>query len=742
MGEVYRANDLRLGRQVALKVLSAEVATSPDRLARFEREARTVAGLNHPNIVVLHSVEDEDGLRFITMELVEGQRLDQLAAHGGLSVTQVTEFGIALADALTAAHERGIVHRDLKPANVMLARDGRLKVLDFGLAKREVTDPAASDELAATVASPVSAAGQLIGTVPYMAPEQLRGEATDARTDLFAVGAMLYELAAGKRPFEGSSSAELMTAILRDSPTPLASLRPDVPADLVRVIVRCLEKHATARFQSALDLRDELRGVKLRLDDPFRAPAQAQDVPSIAVLPFVNRSRDEADEYFAEGLGDELLGLLAKIHGVRVAARSSSMTFKGKPVTGAEVGRALNVATVLEGTVRRAGERVRIAVQLVKVADGYHLWSESYDRTLDDIFAVQDDIARAVVKELRTTLLGNTAGSDVSDEVHAEVAAAAKGRAVDPEAHRLFLQGTYLINRTTPEDIGRGVDYLHRALALDPEYAQAWAWVAWAELQRGSFGYDPTGVSIARARKAATRARSIEPDLAEAHLVLGSIQLLRDFDWKGAAASHGRALELAPGLPDVLLGASALELTLGHFDRALELVQRAVEQDPMRAFSYALLGRVHRTANRLEEAEAAFVRALELSPHHTMGHLMLALTLDAQGRHEEALAEAERERARWARLGAVAIAQHSLGRRQESDAALAELTAAGAAHSAWLIASIHGHRHEADQALMWLERAYAMRDAGLPMAVVSPYFAWLRPDPRWAAFRKRIGLDA
>src|SRR5882672_587499 len=490
MGEVYRARDTRLGREVAIKVLPAGVASNPDRLARFEREARTIAGLNHPNIVTLFSVEDEGGIRFLTMELVEGQSLDRVVKPGGLPLTRVLELSIPLANALVAAHERGVIHRDLKPANVMVTHDDWVKVLDFGLAKvaaGEGSSPEAT--VGATAGAPLSGEGQVLGTVPYMAPEQIRGETVDARSDLFALGVILYELATGRRPFTGTSSADVSSSILRDVPVPVLSVRPDLPRDLNRIITRCLEKSPRDRFQTARDVMNELRYVQREIESGAIAPVSplspaplspvpaspapssgwgygsapggAHEVPSIAVLPFVNRSRGEEDEYFSDGLADELLNVLTKVRGLRVAARASSFQFKGKNEDVAVIGEKLNAATLLDGSVRKSGNRVRISVQLVKAADRVQLWSETYDRSLDDIFAVQDDIAQCVVKELRATLLGEEPGSDASRKAEADVAAAAKGHGTNPEAHRLYLQGKYLIERVTEQDTAQGLRYLN-----------------------------------------------------------------------------------------------------------------------------------------------------------------------------------------------------------------------------------------------------------------------------------------
>ncbi len=748
MGEVYRARDTRLGREVALKVLPANVAADSDRLARFEREARTVAGLSHPNIVTLFSVEDEDGLRFLTMELIEGQSLDQQVSPGGLPLARVLDLAVPLADALAAAHERGVVHRDLKPANVMVTREGRVKVLDFGLAKTDSTPQGTDATQAATVATPLSTEGQVMGTVPYMAPEQIRGEAADARTDLFALGIMLYELLAGRRPFSGASSADVSSAILRDLPQPVRGARADLPADIERIVGRCLEKDPERRFQTAKDVRNELELVRRSLASGtpsamsgMRAGVTpAQDVPSIAVLPFVSRSRDEEDEYFAEGLADELLNVLAKIRGLRVAARTSSAQFKSTTDDLATIGRKLNVVTLLEGSVRKSGNRVRISVQLVKVADGYHLWSETFDRTLEDIFAVQDDIAQSVVKELRTTLLGATADSKASGEVKAEVAAAALGRGSNAEAHRLFLQGRYFVSRLGEQDVLRGNALLRQALAIDPEHALAWAALSWAETFAAITGQGSLDAGIARAREAVSRAMAIEPDLVEGHLALGWIRVWYDFDWKAAESSFSRALELAPGDAEVLRGAGLMAMIQGRHESALALYLRGLEQDPLSVSSYTMLARAYNAMEQLPEAAEAFRKGLEISPEATSIRALRSLVLVRMGQHEAALAEALAEPAEWGRLFALGIVHFNSGRREESKRALDALTASHAASSAYQIAVVHAVREEADSAFEWLERAYAQRDSGLTFVRVHWQLRPLHGDPRWLPFLKKLGF--
>ncbi|MGE5177949.1 MAG: protein kinase domain-containing protein [Bacteroidota bacterium] len=744
MGEVYRAKDLRLGRDVAMKVLPERLASSPGRLARLEREARTVAGLNHPNIVTLFSIEDEDGVRFLTMELIEGQTLSNLVTPGGLPLSRLLDVAIPLADALVTAHERGIVHRDLKPGNVMITREGRVKVLDFGLARID-TEAAVLDSEYSTIEASGDAhltrEGRVLGTVPYMSPEQVRGETADARSDLFALGILLYELATGRRPFPGRTPGEISASILHDTPAPPSSFRTDLASDLERIIARCLEKNPRERAQTALDICNELRRLKHGLERGAVPEPARHGVASIAVLPFVNRSRDAEDEYFSDGLADELLNMLTKIRGLRVVARTSAFQFKGAGADIATIGQKLNVATILEGSVRKAGNRMRIAVQLVKVSDSSHLWSEIYDRAFEDIFAVQDDIARAVVKELRTTLLGEEADSRASGEVRAEVARAAKGRSKDAEAHRLYLQGRHLIDRFTQEDTANGIDYLRQALARDPDFALAWAELARGYSSLANVGWIPVDEGYARAREAVKRALSLEPDLAEGHAVLGSIQILYDWDWRGAEASYRRALELAPGNAGVLHRSTVLALYRGRTDEMVALYRSAIEQDPLSSATYNNFGHALHMVGRLTEAETVYRKALELAPQRLATHALLSMALMDQGRTAEALEEAGREPEAAFRLWALTILNHALGQGAESDAALRELIEKHAAGWAYQIAEAHAARGEADAAFEWLDRASIQRDGGLSDVKASTRFRSLHDDPRWSAFLRKIGFD-
>jgi len=476
---------------------------------------------------------------------------------------------------------------------------------------------------------------------------------------------------------------------------------------------------------------------------PAKAPAVdalTHEPPSIAVLPFVNMSRDEENEYFADGLAEELLNVLAKIRGLRVAARSSAFTFKGKGATVAEVGRALNVATVLEGSVRKAGNRMRISVQLVKVVDGYQMWSETYDRTLEDIFAVQDEIAQSVLKELRTTLLGEAADGLAGKRVAAAVAAAVKGRSTDPEAHRLFLQARHFIDRNSREDTTKGIGYLKEALALEPEFALAWGELGRAYSSEANWGWAAAAEGYGRAREAMTRALALEPDLAEGHAGMGWIQMSHDRDWRGAEASFHRALELAPGNALVLHQSGTLAANLGRFDEGIGLGRRAVEQDPLSASAYFFLGLILWTAARPAEAAAALKKALELAPQGAASRTWLSIVLLDQGRIDDALVEARQEPEEWGRLFALAVIQHAAGRRAESDEALHELAGKYGDVGAYQVAQAHAVRGEAALAFEWLERAYAQRDAGIFWTKVDPLLRSLHADPLWGVFLRKLGL--
>ena len=471
------------------------------------------------------------------------------------------------------------------------------------------------------------------------------------------------------------------------------------------------------------------------------AAAPVEELPSIAVLPFVNMSRDEENEYFADGLSEELLNVLAKIRGLRVASRTSAFSFKGKGVDIPTVAQKLNVATVLEGSVRKSGKRVRITVQLIEVASDSHLWSETYDRELDDIFAVQDDIAQSVVKELRRALLGEPAGTTAGKSAAADVRLAATGRSDNPEAFQLYLQGKFFGERTTQADTDKAIELFGRALAIDPNFALAWAGLSRVHQVQAGFGFAPIDEGFARARDAAQHALRLTPDLAEGHIELGLVQELHDWDWSAADASYRRALELAPGDAHALRAAAGLARVLGHPDEALELMRKVIALDPLSARTHRELAHVYFLTDRLDEAAAGFQFALDLSPNAGLSHAFLAMVRMLQGRTQEALALAGAESHDVFRNMAVAMIQHALGRPAESNAALNALIEGFGWTAAYQVAGAYAYRVEIDKAFEWLERAYVQRDPGVTLSATDPFLRPLHADPRWQPFLRRIGLE-
>jgi len=716
-GEVWRAWDSTLRRQVALKFLqpSEDESASADLLT----EARALARIRHPSVVTVFGIAEDQGRVGMWMECVPGTSLSrEMERVGPLRPLQVALIGTQLCSALEALDTAGLVHRDIKPANILLEREDRAVLTDFGLGWRP---EAGGDE------APKSS-----GTPLFMAPEVLAGEKPTHQSDLYALGVTLWWALAGRSPFEAKTLAELREEAVRGPTQSLQSIRPDAPRDLVDAILAAMAPSRAERVRTAAELGVRLRAVALDLGSSSTAL-------SIAVLPFVNRGAESEDEYFSDGLADELIGTLGKIRGLRVAARTSAFSFRGREATIEEIGRALRVQTVLDGSIRRSGERIRISVQLVKVSDGLHLWSETYDRKLDDIFAVQDEIAQSAVKEMRAALLGREA--EPGADVRAEVAMAAKGRATDPAAHRLYLLARHFINRLNREDLGKAIEYLHQAVSMDPEFALAWAELGAAYTRAATWGLRPKAEAVQSARDAAGRALAIEPNLVEGHARMGVIRMFHDWNWKGAEACFARALEIAPGDAVSLNGAGVLAMAIGRIEESIALHRRASEQDPLSAPPHSNLGLTLLQAGRFAEAEAALRKALEIAPQRLLLHAVLARTLAAQGRGDEALQEAARESDEGQRLFVLAIIHHTLGNMGEADAALRDLIGAHGDEYAVQIAEVQAIRGDVDATFEWLEKAYMQRDFGLSEIQSIPSMGPFHSDPRWRAFRIKMGFE-
>ena len=748
MGEVYRARDTKLDRDVALKVLPRDVARDPARLERFLREAKMVAGLNHPHIVTLHSVEEAGGVHFLVMELVDGQPLDVTVQTGEvLPIKKVIEIGVAVADALAAAHEKGIIHRDLKPANVMITKDGRAKVLDFGIAKTAPHDLGATQ-----TAAPLTGDGMVMGTIPFMSPEQVRGGRVDSRSDIFSLGTMLYQLTTGALPFHGDYDHAIGYAIVNTSPRPIAELRSDVPAALVAIIDKCLAKDPAQRYGSAAVVRDELRALQTQTGHRVATATQrygkrawvgvaafiviagaaayfflgrhtaVAQTKSIAVLPFLNMSGDATQDYFSDGISEELLNLLAQIPQLKVAARTSSFSFKGKEVEVPEIGRRLNVNHILEGSVRRSGDRVRITVQLVQASDGYHVWSETYDRTLSDVFSVQDEIAADVVKQLKVTFLGE----------------APKARATNPQAYALFLQARDVARQMRPHTYAVSDSLYRRALEIDSTYAPAWVGLSANYVNEISFGTMPSADGFRLSKQAAMKALAYDPDNGLAYSRLGIVEMWAENDLQAAAKSFERALTLEPKDAVLLMNTSQFLTTIGRPRDAITLLKAAAVIDPVNVNVLGNLGGIQACTGQYEEGIATMRTALDLSPAQAVLHYEIGMALMQSGDPKGGLAEIEKEQDEFKRIG-LPMVYYALGRKADSDAAIATLIRIDGDAVAYNLGNAYAVRGENDLAFKWLDRAYELHDPGLASITFDELFKNLHSDPRWPAYLTKIG---
>ena len=766
MGEVYRATDTRLGRAVAVKVLPGNHADDSVVRARFEREARSVSALNHPHICTVYDVGVHDGQPYLVMELLSGQTLARVIGRKPMPIDRVMTLGEQIADALDAAHRAGIVHRDLKPGNLFVNDRGDIKVLDFGLAKMQSgigADPASEDT--PTVAHSYNTeVGTTLGTVAYMSPEQARAEPVDARSDLFSLGVVLYEMATGRLPFEGKSQAERFASILRTDPTSPSELNPEVPAQLEAVILRALEKDPVLRYQSADALREGLKGDASGVSAASRRVAagarraqgsagsrrglwiglaaaallviggigflatrgrpggSAKAATSIAVLPFIDMSPTKDQEYFSDGISEELLNLLAQVPQLQVTARTSSFSFKGKNVAIPEIAKRLHVTHVLEGSVRKAGNTVRITAQLIDASTGTHLWSQTYDRTLDDVFVVQDEIAADVVRQLKVKIL------DAPPRV----------RETTPQAYALYLQAVQMARKRSRDGYVQSDSLLRSVQAADPHYAPAWSLLASNLINEVTIGMQTKDQGFARAREAALRALEIDPEFARAHASLGSIAIFQS-DLAAAAEHFQRALELDPADLFVLGNSSAVLKSLGRLDDAIALDEAVVLRDPVNTNWSFNLACAQNWAGRYDQAIVSLRTVLSLSPEFGGAHLVLGESFLGKGDGAGALAEIRQEASEPFRMMGLPMAFHALGRTSDSDTALTSLITKYGKEAPYDIAYVYAYRGDRDRAFEWLDKAAVVHDPSLVLILVENLFANLHSDPRWLPFLRTIG---
>ena len=735
MGEVYRATDTRLKRDVAIKVLRERLAENSEALARFEREAQSIAALSHPNILAVHDVGSESGISYLVMELLEGESLRTRMERTNLSTRKAVEIARQIVGGLVAAHDRGIVHRDLKPENVFLTREGLVKILDFGLAKQGVV-PFSHDSETAVPTLGQSQPGAVMGTLNYMSPEQVRGQPVDQLTDVFSLGVMLYEMLTRQKPYQGESSADVIGAILKEEPRDISEIDSTIPLAVRRVVNRCLEKDLQDRFQTARDLAFALETAADVSSDEQTSDAIASQMASdeasssVAVIPFTNMSPDPEQEYFCEGMAEEIINSLAAVEGLRVAARSSAFQFNSKSHDAREVGAALNVKTVLEGSVRTAGGRIRVTVQLIDVDNGFQLWSDRYDRKMDDIFALQDEISEHVVDALKVTL-----GKPAKEEM--------KRPTDSVEAYQLYLKGLHNWYRREKDSLVKAASLFEQAAAEDPSYALAHAGVVSAYASLGLYGFDPSEAR-AKAGTALDRALALEPELAEVRASVGLKNTFLEWDWENGERELASAIETNPSYVLAYCWFSFLLAWTKRYDEAVRLASRAVKLDPLSPYTNASLGLVYLAAGRHEEAVGALNEALDIDSNNLLAIWLLTAASGAMGRFDEAVSLAERaavltERAGFY-LGWLGWAYGIAGQRDLAQQIAEELVSEpeGEYIRPLNLVQVYSGLGDIDQAFVWIDRALEVRDPLLCFDTL-PYYAPLRKDQRFEAVRRAVG---
>jgi serine/threonine-protein kinase len=724
MGEVYTARDTRLGRLVAIKVLPDSLARDHELLKRFQQEALAASALNHPNVVSVHDVGTEGDTYYVVSELIEGQTLRARLDSSPLPLREAVACAAQIAHGLSAAHEKGIVHRDLKPENVMITADNRVKIVDFGIAKIDMASAGRAAQPTIAMGPAVTLPGSLLGTIAYMSPEQVRGGDAEPRSDIFSLGTILYEMLAGRRPFEGPTAAEVMAAILRDAPPDL----PEVPPALSAIVGRCLAKSPDQRFESARavalaleahERESAMSPLLLRQGDTRSAGEQA-----IAVLPFANVDRNPDNEYFSDGLTEQLIHELTRIPDLKVVAWHSAALLRGRENDLKAIGTELGADSVLVGSVRRADDRVRITVRLARTATGRYLWSETYDRRIEDLFAIQDDIARAIARTLERRLGKAPPG-------HAREAASV-------EAYNLYLRGRYHWNRRTGDGLWKAIEAFEQAVALDANVAVIHAGLADAYCLLADYGLMVPANAMARARAAALRALELDPRSGEAHTSFAMIHSLYDHQWAEAEAFYRRAIELTPAYATAhhWLAVDFLAM-LGRFDEAHEEIQIARGLDPLSLIIHEGAPYLFLLERRFDEAIAGYRALAELDPGFFKAYTGLGRSLTQRGHYAEAIEMLEKGRALEGDvpniLGALGQTHGLAGHRDKALQVLDDLEALSKrTHVASsCFALVHAGLGDADSALTWLERGCQSHELSVNALKVHPAYDSLRADPRY-----------
>jgi serine/threonine-protein kinase len=723
MGDVYKARDTKLGRVVALKFLPPGWSRDEELKARFLREARAASSVDHSNVCTIYDVDaTPDGQLFIAMACYEGETLREIMDRGPVAPATALDYATQIARGLKSVHALNIIHRDIKPSNVFVTRESVVKILDFGLAKFGGEAGITMDRVA-------------VGTVAYMSPEQTAGLPIDVRSDIWSLGVVLFEMISGRLPFEGDRSEGIIHRIRHEDAPRLSDCVSGLPESVTRLVAKCLSKDVGARYGSASELLEELAGLRMSERSLVPASPSARRLPSIAVLPFVNLDADDERQYFSDGLTDELINALARIDGLSVVPRTSAFEFKGRSENVQKIGQRLDVGTVLEGTVRKSGSKLRITTQLIDVASGYSMWSERYDREVEDVFAIQEEIAQRIVRMLEVRLSG-----EVDEPL-------VKRGGRDIEAYNLYLMGRYYWHMQTPEAFVRALRHLEEALTIDPDFAQAHSGIADYYVALASWGLAPPDQVWPRAREAALRALAADATLAEAHTSLGDVHMYFEWNWSAAGVELQEARRLNPSYVPAHVEYTVYLILMKRLREALRVAEEARERDPLSPATNVAVAATRYYSRDFAQAIAECRRGLELHPAYPELHAILGLASVECGDFGEAVAAFERGRDLTGgsplMLGSLGWCHARSGRPEEAARLLGRLEELeGEMYVAPLSrALIHIGLGDADSALLWLERSAEKRDALLCYASVWPVFDPLRRDPRLVSLVRRMGLD-